>query len=110
MYNASFQVPVAKNEPIKSYAPGSPERASLKAAVAQMATETVEVPLIIGGKEVHTGTVGKIVMPHDHGHVLGTFHQGSAARRRRGQVVQSSRTAMASNAVGTPRRDPAEGR
>jgi len=76
--NASFQVPVAKNEPIKSYAPGSAERASLKAALDQMATETVEVPMIIGGKEVTSGNTGKIVMPHDHGHVLGSYHQGDA--------------------------------
>lgn len=79
MSNASFQVPVAKNEPIKSYAPGSPERASLKAALDQMASETAEIPMIIGGEEIHTGDVGNVVMPHDHGHVLGTFHSGDAS-------------------------------
>ncbi len=78
MSNASFQVPVAKNEPIKSYAPGSAERTSLKTALEQMASETVEIPLIIGGEEIRTGNTSTIVMPHDHGHVLGSFHQGDA--------------------------------
>ena len=79
MPNASSQVPVASNEPIKSYAPGSAERASLKSALKQMASETVEVPMIIGGVEMQTGDTGSIVMPHDHGHQLGTFHQGDAS-------------------------------
>ena len=79
MTNASSKVPVATNEPIKSYAPGSPERASLKSALKQMASETVEVPMIIGGEEVHSNNTGTIVMPHDHGHKLGTFHQGDAS-------------------------------
>lgn len=79
MTNASSKVPVATNEPIKSYAPGSPERASLKSALKQMASETVEVPMIIGGEEVHSSNTGTIVMPHDHGHKLGTFHQGDAS-------------------------------
>lgn len=78
MSNASFQVPVATNEPIKSYAPGSPERASLKTALEQMASETTEMPMIIGGEEIRSGDTGNSVMPHDHGHVLGTYHQGSA--------------------------------
>ena len=63
MSNASFQVPVAKNEPIKSYAPGSAERTSLKTALEQMASETVEIPLIIGGEEIRTGNTATIVMP-----------------------------------------------
>jgi 1-pyrroline-5-carboxylate dehydrogenase len=62
------------NEPIKSYAPGSPEKASLKARLASMAGETIDIPLIIGGKEIRTGDLGKAVMPHEHGHVLATFH------------------------------------
>ncbi len=78
MSNASFQVPVATNEPIKSYAPGSPERASLKTALEQMASETTEMPMIIGGEEVRSGDTGNSVMPHDHRHVLGTYHQGNA--------------------------------
>ena len=72
MSNASFQVPVPRNEPIKSYEPGSPERASLKATLDAMASETVEMPMVIGGEEVRTGSTAQSVMPPDHGPVLGT--------------------------------------
>ena len=53
--NAARRVPPPVNEPIRSYAPGSPERTELKARLASMATERVEIPLIIGGKEIRTG-------------------------------------------------------
>jgi len=62
------------NEPIRAYAPGSPEKASLKARLASMADEVVDIPLIIGGKEIRTGEIGRAVMPHRHGHVLATWH------------------------------------
>ncbi len=69
------QVVPPVNEPIRSYAPGSPERASIKARLATMAGERAEIPLVIGGKNVCTGDLGHSVMPHDHGHVLADFHQ-----------------------------------
>ena len=72
--NAIRQVPLPINEPIKSYAPGTPERAELKARLASMATEHVEIPLIIGGKEVRTNKTFKAVMPFKHSHVLATVH------------------------------------
>ncbi len=79
--NASFngrrRVPPPVNEPIKSYAPGSPERASLKARLKSMAAETADMPLIIGGKEIRTGDTATSVMPHDHKHVLGTYHKAT---------------------------------
>ena len=78
MSNASFEVPVPNNEPIKAYAPGSEERKSLKAALVGMAGQNVEMPMIIGGKEVRSGKTANSVMPHDHGHVLGSYHQGDA--------------------------------
>ncbi|MEO6365196.1 MAG: L-glutamate gamma-semialdehyde dehydrogenase [Luteimonas sp.] len=68
--------PVPVNEPVKGYAPGSPERASLKAKLAEMSSATIEMPLVIDGKEVRTSKLGKAVMPHRHAHVLGEFHQG----------------------------------
>ena len=77
MSNASFSVPPAVNEPIKSYAGGTPERSALKAEMLAMQGREVEVPVIIGGKEIHTGQLGKAVCPHDHRHVLATFHQGT---------------------------------
>lgn len=75
--SARRRVPPTVNEPIRSYAPGSPERASLKARLASMATEHVDVPVIVNGKEYRTGDTAPIVMPHDHQHVLGTWHKAT---------------------------------
>jgi 1-pyrroline-5-carboxylate dehydrogenase len=76
---AISKVPTPVNEPVKSYAPGSAERASLKATLADLSSQAVEMPLVIDGKDVRTGKLGKAVMPHRHAHVLGEFHQGGAA-------------------------------
>jgi len=73
---AISRVPTPVNEPVKGYAPGSPERASLKAKLDEMSSQSVEMPLVIDGKDVHTGRTGNAVMPHRHAHVLGEFHQG----------------------------------
>jgi len=73
--NAVISVPKPVNEPILSYAPGSPERLKLKQALADAAGKQLEIPLIIGGKEIRTGKVRKTVMPHEHQHVLATYHQ-----------------------------------
>ena len=75
MTHGVFQVPEPKNEPVTDFAPNSAERASLQAALKEAASEQVEVPLVIGGEEVRTGDTAEIVMPHDHGHVLGVFHK-----------------------------------
>ncbi|PYQ52950.1 MAG: hypothetical protein DMF78_10210, partial [Acidobacteria bacterium] len=69
------RVPPAANEPIKPYAPGSPEKAELKAKLKQMAGEKVEIPLVIGGRDVRTGDTAQAVMPHDHRHVLADWHR-----------------------------------
>ena len=69
------QIIKAVNEPILSFAAGSPERASLQAKYDEMAAQTIEIPLIIGGKEIKTGDTGNCVMPHNHQHVLATFHK-----------------------------------
>ncbi len=71
------RVPPAVNEPIRSYAPNSPERASLKRRLAQMAAEQVEIPIVIGGRRIHTGDVSTVTMPCDHQHVLATFHKAT---------------------------------
>jgi 1-pyrroline-5-carboxylate dehydrogenase len=73
------RVPTPANEPVRSYAPGSPERASLQKKLAEMSAAQVEIPLHIGGKDVRTGNTATTVMPHRHKHVLGTFHQGGEA-------------------------------
>ncbi|MCI2425556.1 L-glutamate gamma-semialdehyde dehydrogenase [Candidatus Acetothermia bacterium] len=79
MSNAKFTLPEPINEPILAYQPGSPQRAALKKRLAELARETIEIPLIIGGKEIRTGNLGKCVMPHDHQHVLATYHKGGPA-------------------------------
>ncbi|MFN8059770.1 MAG: L-glutamate gamma-semialdehyde dehydrogenase [Vicinamibacterales bacterium] len=71
------RVPPPVNEPVKSYAPGSPERDALKARLASMSTECVDIPLVIGGREVRTGQTTPVVMPHNHRHVLANFHRAS---------------------------------
>jgi 1-pyrroline-5-carboxylate dehydrogenase len=68
-------VPTPVNEPVRSYAPGSPEKKELKARLAQMAQDKLEIPTVVGGREIRTGNLGKIVMPHDHSHVLAEFHK-----------------------------------
>ena len=79
MFNGHRRIPPPVNDPVKSYAPGSPERASIKARLACMASEVVDIPLIIGGKAVTTGSTADAVMPHDHAHVLGHYHKASEA-------------------------------
>ena len=74
-FNGIRPVPPPVNDPIRPYSPGSPEKAALKARLDAMASERIEVPLIIGGKEITTGDVGQAVMPHDHGHVLADWHR-----------------------------------
>ena len=72
------RAPTPSNEPIRSYAPGSPERAALKARIKEMASERIDIPVVIGGKEIRTGETSNVVMPHAHGHVLATMHKASA--------------------------------
>lgn len=75
MPDAMFEVPYPQNEPVKGYLEGSPEKTELKAALKEMAGRQVEIPLIIGGKEIRTGKTADCVMPHAHKHVLGRYHQ-----------------------------------
>jgi 1-pyrroline-5-carboxylate dehydrogenase len=75
MNNTVFQFAAPQNEPIDPYAPQSATRARMKEELAKMAGTQIEIPLIIGGKEVRTGKIGKVVAPCDHKHVLATYHQ-----------------------------------
>jgi 1-pyrroline-5-carboxylate dehydrogenase len=77
--HALFRPPEARNEPVHEYGPGSPERASLQVRLVQMRNERVEIPLVIGGKDVTTGTTKPAVMPHDKEHVLADVHQAEPA-------------------------------
>ncbi|KAI9447734.1 delta-1-pyrroline-5-carboxylate dehydrogenase [Lactarius indigo] len=76
----AFKVPAVENEPMKTYAPGSPERAALQAAVAQMEQELpYEVPIIINGERVKTGKLAKQLIPSDHARHLCTYHEADEA-------------------------------
>ncbi len=91
-FNGGRRISLPINEPIKSYAVGSPERKELKARLDSMAAERIEIPLVIGGEEVRTGELGRAVMPHAHAHVLADFHKGSAK-----QVHQAIAAAQAAH-------------
>jgi len=90
-FSGTRRVPPPTNEPIKSYAPGSPERATLKTRLTEMANERIEIPIIIGGKEIRSGETAQSVMPHNHRHVLGDWHKASTKHVR--QAIDAARTA-----------------
>ena len=74
MLKGFFNVPKAVNEPVKSYAPNSPEKAAVLAAYKQMWNSTIDVPIYIGSEEIRTGNTKNMTAPHDHKHVVGTYH------------------------------------
>jgi len=76
--NAVISIPFPQNEPVLSYAPGTPERQKIKEALEELKSKQIEVPLIIGGKEVRTGNLAKISCPHDHSVKLGHYHKAGA--------------------------------
>lgn len=79
MSKGFFNIPVAKNEPIKSYAPGSPERKELQKMLKDLRSQELELPMIIGGKEVTTDRRVRIFPPHEVKHTLGYYYQGDAS-------------------------------
>jgi 1-pyrroline-5-carboxylate dehydrogenase len=74
MLKGFFHVPKAVNEPVKSYAPNSPEKAAVLATYKKMWNETIDVPLYIGSEEIRTGNTRNMSAPHDHKHIVGTYH------------------------------------
>lgn len=84
-----YHVPVAKNEPVKSYAPGSPERAELKAAIKELKSQELDIPMFIGGEEVYTDNKVAIHPPHELSHTLGYYNYGDATH-----VEQSIKAAL----------------
>src|SRR5256712_13339259 len=82
--NGMPKIPGPVNEPVLSYAPGAPERAELKRTLKELSSRQLEIPLVIGGNDVHTDRTGDVVMPHCHRHVLAKAHQ---ARPHRGQAA-----------------------
>lgn len=79
MATGFFNVPTPVNEPVKSYAPGSPERKAIQAALAEARSKQIDVPMYIGGEEVHTDKKFAMTPPHDHQHVLGHYSEGDAS-------------------------------
>ncbi len=75
MSNGIFELPEPDNEPVKTYAPGSPERAKLSDTVSEMRNTEIEVPVIIGGEEIKTGNTESLDIPHDHSTSLGKYHK-----------------------------------
>jgi 1-pyrroline-5-carboxylate dehydrogenase len=88
-----FRPPPAVNEPIKSYAPGTPERAELKSRLDAMASERLHVPMVIGGERVESGTTFEAVMPHERAHVLADVEKGGAEHVER--AIAAARDAHA---------------
>jgi 1-pyrroline-5-carboxylate dehydrogenase len=87
--NGIRRVPQPVNEPVKSYAPGSPEKGELKRRLAAMSAECADIPVVVGGKEIRTGDLVDVRSPHDHQRVIGRFH------RARPEDVQAAITAAA---------------
>src|SRR5437588_10358762 len=77
--NSIPKIPTPVNEPVLAYAPGTPERAELKRTLRELSGRQLEIPLVIGGKDVHTGRTVDVVMPHCHRHVLAKAHQAGPA-------------------------------
>ena len=75
-------IPIPRNEPVLSYAPGMPERDTLKSALALMSAERIEIPVVAGGRDLRSGTMVDVVSPHAHGRVLATVHQADAGAIR----------------------------
>src|SRR5687767_13936546 len=85
------QIPTPANDPNKSYLVGSPERAALKARLAEMTNERIDIPLVIGGRTIATGRTQPSVMPHSHRHVLGDWHAAEPAHVN--QAIEAARRA-----------------
>ncbi len=75
MNNAQFYFPRPKNEPVLDYTKGTPERLALEEEIEKHSNNKIEIPLIIGGKEVYTGNTGTVVSPHNHKNVVATYHK-----------------------------------
>jgi len=74
MLKGFFHVPKAVNEPVKGYAPNSPEKAAVQAAYTKMWNSKIDVPLYIGSEEIRTGNTKNMTAPHDHKHIVGSYH------------------------------------
>ena len=88
--NGNPTAPPPVNEPVLTYAPGTPERAELKKELESQSSTVVDIPLVIGGEEIRTGNTINVVMPHAHSHVLATVHQAGADEVRQAVVAAAA--------------------
>ena len=88
--NGNPTTPPPVNEPVLTYAPGTPERAELKKELESQSSTVVDIPLVIGGEEIRTGNTINVVMPHAHSHVLATVHQAGADEVRQAVVAAAA--------------------
>jgi 1-pyrroline-5-carboxylate dehydrogenase len=102
MSNGHPRIPAPRNEPVLSYAPATPERAALKARLAELSSREIEIPLVIGGREVRTGRIAEARVPHRHAQRLARWHQAGPAE------VQAAIEAAAAARRGWAAMDPHE--
>src|SRR5580765_3854595 len=93
MANGVVRVPEPRNEPVSEFRPGSSERKALEAELAALARKTLEITPVIAGRRIRTGATAQAVMPHDHRHVLATWHK--AGRREVARAIAAAREAHA---------------
>ena len=93
MQNTVSNIPMPGNEPVLSYAPGTPERALLDEALQEVTAQQVEIPVVIGGRRVSTAKTGTCIEPHNHASVLATYHKAGPAEVA--MAVQASQDAKA---------------
>src|SRR5512133_1801715 len=91
MNNAIFSIHRPKNEPVLSYIQGSPERTALEKELKRISSENIEIPLIVNGQEIRTGRTGTVVMPHDHKHILATYHM--AGEKETAEAIEAAQNA-----------------
>src|SRR5665213_4218205 len=92
--HAIFRVPEPINEPVLSYAPGSPEREELRLRLQQLESQQLDIPLVIGGEEVRTGNTFEAVEPHKRSHVLATVHKAGAKEVERAIAASQKAAAL----------------
>ena len=84
------KIEMPKNEPILNYGPGSKEKSELKAEMIRLSNKKIDIPCVIGGRSVRTGKMADCVMPHDHDHVLGSYHK--AGKKEVNLAIQAAMT------------------
>ncbi|NOX66970.1 MAG: L-glutamate gamma-semialdehyde dehydrogenase [Chlorobi bacterium] len=88
MSDGIFKVPLPQNDPVRNYEPGSRDKAILKKRLEELKSQTIDIPIMIGGKEIRTGNTGNCVLPHDHKTVIGTYHK--AGKEEVEQAINSA--------------------